>query len=207
MTSKSFYFDGTRCSGCKTCEFACKDYNDTDIGFAYRKNYEISGGETSRDENGVITTSLFAYPISLACNHCAMPACTEVCPTRAMHKDPETGMVVVDSSKCIGCGYCEMACPYNAPKVSKAKGHCVKCDGCIARVSAGLKPVCVEACPCQALNYVDTSAVADNGAGVADIFPLPSHKTTVPNLYILLSPDAQKANIDNAIVANPAEVH
>lgn len=54
----------------------------------------------------------------MSCNHCDDPACTKVCPTAAMHKDPETGLVSVDADKCIGCGYCHMACPYNAQNLT-----------------------------------------------------------------------------------------
>ena len=150
MTQYAFYFDGTRCTGCKTCEMACKDFKDLDLGFAYRKVYEVTTGETTRDAEGIITTSCVSYPFSMSCNHCDDPACVKVCPTTAMHKDPETGLVSVDTAKCIGCGYCHMACPYNAPKVDRSKGHSVKCDGCADRVAAGEKPVCVEACPARA---------------------------------------------------------
>lgn len=63
-----------------------------------------------------------------------------------MHKNAETGLVAVDAAKCIGCGYCHMACPYNAPKVDREKGHSVKCDGCSERVASGNQPLCVRAC-------------------------------------------------------------
>ena len=152
MSQYAFHFDGTRCTGCKTCEFACKDFRDLQVGFAYRKVYEVTYGETTKDSNGCFATSCTSYPLSLACNHCDDPACTHVCPTGAMHKDAETGLVSVDAEKCVGCGYCHMACPYNAPKVDREKGHSVKCDGCAERVAAGRKPVCVEACPARALD-------------------------------------------------------
>ena len=89
-----------------------------------------------------------------------------------MHKDAETGLVSVDADKCVGCGYCHMACPYNAPKVDRSKGHSVKCDGCAERVAAGEKPVCVEACPARALDFgtvEEMSKVGERG----NIAPLP----------------------------------
>ena len=137
MTQYAFHFDGTRCTGCKTCEMACKDFKDLTVGTAFRKVYEVTLGTTERDANGCITSSCVSYPLSMSCNHCEDPACTKVCPTTAMHKDAETGLVSVDVDKCIGCGYCHMACPYNAPKVDREKGHSVKCDGCAERVAAG----------------------------------------------------------------------
>ena len=101
MTRYAFHFDGTRCTGCKTCEMACKDFKDLSVGTAFRKVYEVTLGTTERDANGCITSSCVSYPLSMSCNHCDDPACTKVCPTTAMHKDPETGLVSVDVDKCI----------------------------------------------------------------------------------------------------------
>ena len=147
MTEHGFYFDSTRCTGCRTCEMACKDYKDTDIDFNYRKVYDMEGGECSLNADGTVTNSAYCYHVSAACNHCEDPACVKVCPTTAMHKDAGTGLVLVDDTKCIGCGYCHMACPYNAPKVNREKGYSVKCDGCIERLRRGLIPACVRVCP------------------------------------------------------------
>lgn len=205
MTQYAFYFDGTRCTGCKTCEMACKDFKDLSVGFAYRKVYEVTAGETVRDENGCINTTCVSYPFSMSCNHCDDPACVHVCPTTAMHKDPETGLVSVDVAKCIGCGYCHMACPYNAPKVDREKGHSVKCDGCADRVAAGEKPVCVEACPARALDFGTVEEMSKLGR-VADVAPLPDPSYTNPNLFIKPSEDALPCGAPNGKVANPLEV-
>ena len=113
MAQYAFFFDGTRCTGCKTCEFACKDYKDLTTEFAYRKVYEVAGGQTTRDEDGVIATTAFSYPVSSSCQHCDKPACTEACPTGAMQKYAD-GIVRSDHEVCIGCGTCAEACPKNA---------------------------------------------------------------------------------------------
>ena len=162
-------------------------------------------GTTERDANGCITSSCVSYPLSMSCNHCDDPACTKVCPTTAMHKDPETGLVSVDVDKCIGCGYCHMACPYNAPKVDREKGHSVKCDGCAERVAAGEKPVCVEACPARALDFGTIEEMAKLGER-GNIAPLPEPTYTKPNLYIKASADALPAGDENGKVVNPLEV-
>lgn len=205
MTRYAFHFDGTRCTGCKTCEMACKDFKDLSVGAAFRKVYEVTLGTTERDANGCITSSCVSYPLSMSCNHCDDPACTKVCPTTAMHKDPETGLVSVDVDKCIGCGYCHMACPYNAPKVDREKGHSVKCDGCAERVAAGEKPVCVEACPARALDFGTIEEMAKLGER-GNIAPLPEPTYTKPNLYIKASADALSAGDENGKVVNPLEV-
>lgn len=205
MTQYAFYFDGTRCSGCKTCEMSCKDYNDLDLGVSYRKVYETTLGETTRDAQGCISTTCVSYSVSMSCNHCDDPACVHVCPTGAMHKDAETGLVSVDASKCIGCGYCHMACPYNAPKVDRVLGHSVKCDGCADRLAEGLKPVCVESCPARALDFGPVEEMAKKGE-LAAIAPLPEPSYTHPNLYILPCEDAKPAGDAAAKVVNPLEV-
>ena len=182
MTQYAFSFDGTRCTGCKTCEMACKDYKDLDLGVAHRKVYEVTTGETKRDDKGCFTTTCASYPLSLSCNHCDDPTCVRVCPTGAMHKDAETGLVAVDAGKCVGGGYCHMACPYNAPKVNREKGHSVKCDGCAERLAAGEQPVCVEACPARALDFGPVDEMRKKGERAA-IAPLPEPSYTQPNLY------------------------
>jgi anaerobic dimethyl sulfoxide reductase subunit B (iron-sulfur subunit) len=205
MTQYAFAFDGTRCTGCKTCEFACKDYYDLDTEVQFRKIYEVTGGETTKDENGYATTSCYSYYVSMSCNHCDNPACVKVCPTGAMHKDSETGLVTVEEGRCIGCGYCHMACPYNAPKVDREKGHSVKCSGCAERLADGVQPICVRACPARALNFGPVSEMEKLGE-VANIAPLPSPTYTDPNFYILACADARPSGDKEAVVVNPLEV-
>lgn len=205
MTQYAFYFDGTRCTGCKTCEFACKDYYDLNSEVQYRKVYECSGGETVKDDDGYLSTTCFAYYVSMACNHCDDPACVEVCPTGAMHKDAEMGLVSVDAEKCVGCGYCHMACPYNAPKVDREKGHSVKCDGCLERVQQGEQPLCVRACPARALEFGPVEDIAKRGER-GNIAPLPEPHYTNPNLFIKPSADAKPAGSADGKVVNPLEV-
>lgn len=205
MTQYGFYFDSTRCTGCRTCEIACKDYKDLGVDFAYRHVYDCEGGDWQMQSDGTYTQDCFVYHVSLGCQHCDDPACVKVCPTTAMHKDASTGLVSVDEHKCIGCGYCHMACPYNAPKVDREKGHSVKCDGCAERVAAGEKPVCVEACPARALDFGTIEEMAKLGER-GNIAPLPEPTYTKPNLFIKASADALPAGDENGKVVNPLEV-
>ena len=205
MTQKAFFLHGQRCTGCKTCQLACADYHDLSKEFWYRRVYEVCDGSWKQDSDGCWTADTFAYYTSVACNHCDNPACTKVCPTTAMHKDPETGLVTVDADKCIGCGYCHMACPYNAPRVDREKGHSVKCDGCAERVAEGKMPICVEACPMHALEFGDVDEMKKKGEQ-ADFAPLPEKKYTSPNLYATASKHAVPSGSEKGKVMNPLEV-
>ena len=150
-TQYGFFIDSSRCTGCKTCELACKDFKDLGPEVSFRRIYEYAGGDWQED-NGVWHQNVFAYYLSISCNHCDDPACTKVCPSGAMHKR-EDGFVVVDEDVCIGCRYCHMACPYGAPQYNAEKGHMTKCDGCYSRVAEGKQPICVESCPLRALEF------------------------------------------------------
>lgn len=101
-TQYGFFIDSSRCTGCKTCELACKDYKDLTPDVSFRRIYEYAGGDWQED-NGVWHQNVFAYYLSIACNHCEDPACTKVCPSGAMHKR-EDGFVVVDEDVCPGAG-------------------------------------------------------------------------------------------------------
>ncbi len=205
MTQNAFFFHGKRCTGCKTCQLACADYNDLSSEYWYRRIYEVSDGAWYQDDKGCWTSDAFAYYTSVACQHCDNPACTKVCPTGAMHKDPETGLVSVNADKCIGCGYCHMACPYNAPKVNRAKGCSVKCDGCAERVAQGLNPICVDACPMHALEFGPVEEISKMGER-ANFAPLPDASYTTPNLFVIEPANAQPVGSEKGKITNLLEV-
>ncbi len=77
-TQYGFFIDSSRCTGCKTCELACKDYKDLTPEVSFRRIYEYAGGDWQED-NGVWHQNVFAYYLSISCNHCEDPACTKVC--------------------------------------------------------------------------------------------------------------------------------
>ena len=206
MTQYGFYFDSTRCTGCKTCEMACKDYKDLPATIAFRKVYDYEGGSWTDAGNGVYTTDTFAYHVSLACNHCAMPACMAKCPSGAIEKDGKTGLVHIDQEKCTGVGACVTSCPYNVPALDDAK-KAQKCDGCADRVAEGLNPICVEACPLRALEFGDIEELRAKHAGtVAGIAPMPSPDETTPSIAILPCPAAKEPGDTTGAIANGQEV-
>ena len=96
MTQYGFHFDGTRCTGCKTCVLACKDKNNLPNDLNFRNVYEYGGGTWSQDGAGCWIQDTFTYHVSVACNHCDMPLCMANCPQGAIEKDPDTGEVRSD---------------------------------------------------------------------------------------------------------------
>jgi len=139
-TQYGFYFDSTRCVQCHTCENACKTTRNVEPGVKLRRVTEKWDGVFPN-----VTRTFF----SLACMHCEEPACLEVCPTGAISKRAEDGIVVVDSDKCNGCRDCAAACPYGIPQFGK-DGKLQMCDYC---TPTGRPPACAVSCPAEALFY------------------------------------------------------
>ncbi|WP_298439229.1 DMSO/selenate family reductase complex B subunit [uncultured Ferrimonas sp.] len=203
-----FFVDTSKCTGCKTCQVSCKDRSDLPVGVNFRRVYEYGGGTWNKDENGVVSQNVFAYYTSISCNHCSEPACTKACPTGAMHKRREDGLVHVDKNVCIGCESCARACPYDAPQMDHAKGYMTKCDGCYDRIAQGLKPTCVESCPMRALDYdtMDNLRAKYPTAAQPDVAPLPNSNITNPNLLIAKNRLSQASGSAAGEVLNHAEV-
>ena len=108
---RGFFYDNTRCTGCRTCVIACKDYHDHGPDMAFRMVIDYEGGSWQPDVDGTFSQDAFAYHVSISCNHCNNPVCTRVCPTGAMHKD-DNGIVSVDAHRCIGCFTDQCVCLY-----------------------------------------------------------------------------------------------
>ena len=138
--------DLRRCYGCHACTVACKAEFDVPLG-ATRSWVEYVEKGTYPDVRRSFLPRL--------CNHCNHPPCVSVCPTGATWKREEDGIVVVDPDLCIGCKYCIQACPYDARFLNPVTGTADKCDFCLHRVSKGVEPACVEACPAGARIFGD----------------------------------------------------
>jgi anaerobic dimethyl sulfoxide reductase subunit B (iron-sulfur subunit) len=138
-----FIIDSERCVDCRACVTACKTGHNIELGIAWR--------HVTSAWNGAYPQVTFTSQ-SMACNHCAEPACLKVCPVNAISKRREDGIVVVDRTRCIGCRACGDACPYHAPQYGK-DGLMQKCDLCLDRVSTGKHPACVSTCPAGALAF------------------------------------------------------
>lgn len=153
-----------KCIGCGRCVEACKVENDVPpVPFYFRtwvERYQIySGGEVAVDSpaggmNGFPQTEterdvLRSFFVPKLCNQCDNPPCVQVCPVGATFKSPD-GVILVDKDYCIGCRYCIQACPYGARFLDPRTKTADKCTFCYHRITKGLLPACVEACPTQA---------------------------------------------------------
>lgn len=105
---------------------------------------------------------------SVSCMHCADAPCVMGCPCGCLVKDPETGFTLYDNTNCISCHSCAMACPYGVPTFG-TDGKMRKCDACIERQKAGMKPACVKICPTGALvllteeEWLERQAIGPSG--------------------------------------------
>ena len=147
-----FFFDVDRCINCRTCEVACQSVRSVGPGLKWRWMVQTWYGEFPD-----VTTNYF----SLACMHCAQPACAEVCPTGAISKRAEDGIVVVDTEKCNGCQACSPACPFDIPRFGD-DGIMQKCDFCL---EPGDEPACAIHCPTGALQYGDIENLPEMSDG------------------------------------------
>lgn len=149
MTQFGFYFDQTRCIGCHTCAVACKDWNNIEAGSVnWMRVNNILRGKFPK---------LKMFYLSIACNHCYDPPCIKVCPTNAIFKRDNDGIVLVKRDTCIGyepCGArCLKACPWDAPQFQNSReARMEKCNLCYNRLESGQQTLCVEACPMYAID-------------------------------------------------------
>lgn len=181
-----FYFDVTRCTGCKTCVVACCDKNGLEDGRRFRHVLPFENGGWRQDRmTGAWHQDVTHGYVSVSCNQCDDPACVKVCPTKAHAKhDDKGGLVLIDAVKCIGCGMCAKACPYGAPVLDERTHKMTKCDACVDRLSKKGLPVCVEACPQRALDFGFVDELKAKYGEGAHIEPLPSPSVTKPNLVV-----------------------
>lgn len=191
--SLGFYVDLSSCIGCRTCQVACKD----------RRDIQVAGPRLRRVDSFECGTypDVAMFHLNTSCNHCESPACVANCPTGAMQKDPETGIVNNDKEKCIGCMTCEKSCPYGHP-VQLDDGLSHKCVLCSDENPEGTPdPTCAKACPVRALEFGPIASLREaHPEGAAAIGELTDE--TGPAVVFALHRDADKGGT----LRNPQEV-
>jgi len=184
-----FYIEQEHCSGCTTCQIACKDKNDLAVGQLFRKVHETAGGSYRRTGK-VVTQDVYAFWLSLSCNHCNDPICVKNCPTGAMQKRLEDGIVFVDQEHCIGCKICIKSCPYGAPQYNPKIKKMGKCDFCRDLLAEEKPPACVAACPLRLIDYGPLDEIRQKHGSIDQVQSMPSSELTHPSLVIKPHRDA-----------------
>ena len=169
MGGKAFFIDTSRCTACRGCQIACKEWHGlpatktTQVGWGNHQNPKDLNFYTYKlvrfsehERNGKVVWYFFPDQ----CRHCLEPPCKDVADgyvKGAIIKDAETGAVIYNLEKLKKVPFDELldACPYHIPRQDPKTGMVSKCDMCIDRVKAGLLPMCVKTCPTGAMNFGD----------------------------------------------------
>ncbi|GAX89626.1 4Fe-4S dicluster domain-containing protein [Effusibacillus lacus] len=180
--------DVTKCTGCRACMVACKNWNDLPA-----ERQEFQGSIQSHKKTTAHTWNVVTYTEyeqedgSLdwlfrhsACLHCKEAACVKVCPENAIGYT-KFGSVVIDSEKCIGCGYCVNNCPFKVVELAEYKDEqndktyykAQKCTLCTNRLEKNMQPACAVTCPTDAIVFGEQEAMLKQAeARLAEIKPL-----------------------------------
>jgi len=189
------------CVGCQACVVNCKAWNSGGYGAPLADTDPYgdtpSGAWLNRvhsyEADGEGGARVVHFPKS--CLHCDDAPCVTVCPTGASYKRSEDGIVLVDESKCMGCGLCAWACPYGAREMDPSAGVMKKCTLCVDRIynenipKPDREPACVRSCPTHARFFGD---LADPESKVSHLVSerdgvdlMPEQDTRPTNKYLL----------------------
>jgi formate dehydrogenase iron-sulfur subunit len=165
--------DISKCIGCKACQVACEEWNDTrdaigrNVG-VYDNPPNLSAASWTvmrfteyEEENGKLEWLIRKD----GCMHCAEPGCLKACPAPGAIVQYSNGIVDFIEEHCIGCGSCITGCPFNIPRISKEDNKAYKCTLCSDRVTVGLEPACVKTCPTGAITFGSKEDMIEHAAG------------------------------------------
>ena len=185
---KTILVDVDRCVQCCNCQIACKDEhcgNDWSPIAAKQADGQFWVRIDQKEVSSGTRTRLIRMPI--LCQHCESPACMAACTHDAIYQR-EDGIVIIDPTKCQGCGDCQAACPYDVIYENAEAGIFQKCTMCAHLLDEGWEqPRCVTACPADALRFVDEADLEPQNFG-APLEKLHTEVGTKPRVTYLNLP-------------------
>lgn len=175
MADLAMYIDVTKCTGCRGCQVACKQWNGlsaelTGFSGSYENPPRV-GGDTwtkirffEQEDDGKVR---FLFR-KAQCMHCTNASCVAVCAAGAVSKN-DRGVVIIDQDRCIGCKNCVVACPFHSVGYSVETGTSRKCRLCYDRIENGMDPACAKACPSGAITIGNRAKILTQAKQKAQI--------------------------------------
>jgi formate dehydrogenase beta subunit len=164
------YIDTSTCIGCKACEVACQEWNDLPVAPTTQTGTYQTMPSLQANYWNLIQFREQEWDGGVAwlmrkdqCMHCADPGCLAACPAPGAIVQYENGIVDVNPELCIGCGLCETGCPFDVPRYTARSNKMAKCTLCVDRVTVGLEPACIKACPTGCLQFGDKATLVEMG--------------------------------------------
>ncbi len=162
LTQVAKLIDVSKCIGCKACQTACIEWNDTHPEIEENVGVYENPHDLTPDMFTLMRYTEYENPDSGdlewlirkdGCMHCADPGCLKACPAPGAIVQYSNGIVDFISDNCIGCGYCVTGCPFNIPRIHKTAHVSKKCTLCSDRVAVGQGPACAKACPTECISF------------------------------------------------------
>ena len=138
---RSWIIDPLKCTGCKTCEVVCSLYHHNEV-------------NPSRSRIRIVKWEDKGIDVPVVCQHCEIPLCMENCPTGALYRDEENGLVSYRRDLCIGCKLCLLVCPCGGISLCD-DGSILKCDLC------GGDPNCAKFCISKAIEFIPNLQIGE----------------------------------------------
>ncbi|MGD0865834.1 MAG: formate dehydrogenase subunit beta [Rhizomicrobium sp.] len=162
LTPVAKLIDVSKCIGCKACQSACIEWNDTTPAIEENVGTYMNPHDLTPEMFTLMRFTEWVNPETEnlewlirkdGCMHCADPGCLKACPSPGAIVQYSNGIVDFIHENCIGCGYCITGCPFNIPRISRRDHRAYKCTLCSDRVAVGQGPACAKACPTQAIVF------------------------------------------------------
>ncbi|WP_353171477.1 formate dehydrogenase subunit beta [Paracandidimonas soli] len=162
LTQVAKLIDVSKCIGCKACQTACIEWNDTHPDIEENVGVYENPHDLTPEMYTLMRFTEYVNPATNdlewlirkdGCMHCEDPGCLKACPAPGAIVKYSNGIVDFIEENCIGCGYCVAGCPFDIPRISKTTHKSKKCTLCSDRVAVGQGPACAKACPTQAIVF------------------------------------------------------